>query len=152
MVCAGLVDRAFLRQDETHRIGFRVVRHTARTRRVVCCALSLAAEAYAASSMKEILFGGAAMKRMELASWCPILEDGRSGNVALIYSSDDLEHKNAVALKGFLIQGLHKKRIASFIQGSACQDFARTRSGKICFVPTLAPQPASVPKVALAPR
>jgi uncharacterized protein YeaO (DUF488 family) len=59
--------------------------------------------------MKEILFGGAAMKRMELASWCSILEDARSGNVALINSSHDLEHNNAVALKGFLIQSLHKK-------------------------------------------
>ena len=40
MVCAGVVDRAFLRQDETHWPGFRVVRHTARTRRGACRALN----------------------------------------------------------------------------------------------------------------
>jgi hypothetical protein len=48
--------------------------------------------------MKGILFGGAAMKRVELASWCPILEDASSGNVALIYSSHDLEHNNAATI------------------------------------------------------
>lgn len=41
------------------------------------------------------------------ASWRPILEAARSGNVTLLYSSHDLEHNNAVALKGFLIQSLH---------------------------------------------
>ena len=40
VVCAGAVDRAFLRQDETHRPGFRVVRHAARTRRGACRALN----------------------------------------------------------------------------------------------------------------
>ncbi|MFZ0747046.1 MAG: DUF488 domain-containing protein [Terracidiphilus sp.] len=40
------------------------------------------------------------------ASWRPILEAARRGNVTLLYSSHDLEHNNAVALKGFLIQSL----------------------------------------------
>ena len=47
------------------------------------------------------------MKRMELASWRPMLEAARGGNVTLFYSSHDPEHNNAVALKGFLIQYLH---------------------------------------------
>ena len=44
------------------------------------------------------------------ASRRPILEAARSGNVTLLYSSHDLEHNNAVALKGFLIQNLHKEK------------------------------------------
>lgn len=44
------------------------------------------------------------------ASWRPTLEAARSGNVTLLYSSHDLEHNNAVALKGFLIQNLHKEK------------------------------------------
>lgn len=44
------------------------------------------------------------------ASSRPILEAARSGNVTLIYSSHDLEHNNAVALKGFLIQSLRTKK------------------------------------------
>ena len=34
------------------------------------------------------------MKRIELASWCPILEDARCGNVTLFYSSYNLGHNN----------------------------------------------------------
>jgi hypothetical protein len=48
--------------------------------------------------MKEILFGGAVMKRMELVSWCPMLEDARSGNVTLFYISQGLAHNNAAAI------------------------------------------------------
>ena len=44
------------------------------------------------------------------ASWRPILEAARSGNVTLIYGSHDPEHNNAVALKGFLIQFLRKEK------------------------------------------
>lgn len=57
--------------------------------------MNLTARAYAASSMKEILFEDAATKRMDLASWRPILEEARSGKVALFYNSHDPEHKNA---------------------------------------------------------
>lgn len=38
------------------------------------------------------------MKRMELASWCPILEDARSGNVTLFYSSYNIGHHNAATI------------------------------------------------------
>ncbi len=44
------------------------------------------------------------------ASWRPILEAARSGNVTLLYSSHDPEHNNAVALKDFLIRNLHAER------------------------------------------
>ena len=44
------------------------------------------------------------------ASWRPIQEAARSGNVTLIYSSHDLEHNNAVALRSFLIQSLDTEK------------------------------------------
>ena len=43
------------------------------------------------------------------ASWTPLLEAARSGNVTLIYSSHDQEHNNAVALKEFLMKRLEQK-------------------------------------------
>jgi uncharacterized protein YeaO (DUF488 family) len=45
------------------------------------------------------------------ASWCPILDAARSGNVTLLYSSHDPEHNNAVALKDFLVQNLHAEKV-----------------------------------------
>lgn len=41
-------------------------------------------------------------------SWHPILDAARSGPVTLIFSSHDSEHNNAVALKEFLEQHLHR--------------------------------------------
>jgi uncharacterized protein YeaO (DUF488 family) len=41
------------------------------------------------------------------ASWLPISEAARFGNIKLIYSSHDSEHNNAVALKEFLNQCLN---------------------------------------------
>lgn len=35
-------------------------------------------------------------------SWKPLLEEARHGTVTLLYSTHDLEHNNAVALKAFL--------------------------------------------------
>jgi uncharacterized protein YeaO (DUF488 family) len=45
------------------------------------------------------------------ASWCPILDAARSGNVTLLYSSHDPEHNNAVALKDFLARNLHAEKV-----------------------------------------
>ncbi len=44
------------------------------------------------------------------ASWHPILEAARSGNVTLLFSSHDAEHNNALALKEFLTQSLNKRK------------------------------------------
>ena len=44
------------------------------------------------------------------ASWRPILDAARIGNVTLLFSSHDAEHNNAVALVDFLIQYLHAER------------------------------------------
>lgn len=43
-------------------------------------------------------------------AWKPILESARKGSVTLLFSSHDLQHNNAVALKEFLEQSLHAKR------------------------------------------
>jgi uncharacterized protein YeaO (DUF488 family) len=43
------------------------------------------------------------------AAWQPIIEAARHGAVTLIYSSQDTEHNNAVALQEFLQQHMHKK-------------------------------------------
>ena len=45
------------------------------------------------------------------ASWRPILEAARRGNVTLLYSSHDPEHNNAVALKDFLVRNLHAEKV-----------------------------------------
>ena len=42
------------------------------------------------------------------AAWAPILAAVRNGNATLLYSSRDLEHNNAVALKSYLEQKLQK--------------------------------------------
>ncbi|MGH9616147.1 MAG: DUF488 domain-containing protein [Acidobacteriaceae bacterium] len=42
-------------------------------------------------------------------AWRPIVEAARHGTIALIYSSHDTEHNNAVALKEFLRRHLHRK-------------------------------------------
>ncbi len=36
------------------------------------------------------------------ASWQPILETAREGDITLVYSTRDTEHNNAVALKAYL--------------------------------------------------
>jgi uncharacterized protein YeaO (DUF488 family) len=46
--------------------------------------------------------------RTHPASWRPILEAARSGNVTLLFSSHDSEHNNALALKDFLTGSLSK--------------------------------------------
>lgn len=51
------------------------------------------------------------LRRTESQSRClqPIIEAARHGAVTLIYSSQDTEHNNAVALQEFLQQHMHKK-------------------------------------------
>jgi uncharacterized protein YeaO (DUF488 family) len=44
------------------------------------------------------------------ASWRPMLDAARKGNVTLLYSSHDAEHNNAVALQSFLTQKLHAEK------------------------------------------
>jgi uncharacterized protein YeaO (DUF488 family) len=46
------------------------------------------------------------------AAWLPLLEAARSGDVVLLFSSKDVEHNNAVALKTFLEEkiGSHSGR------------------------------------------
>ena len=43
-------------------------------------------------------------------AWQPILDAAADGEVALIYSSHDAEHNNAVALRDYLDQKLHSRR------------------------------------------
>jgi uncharacterized protein YeaO (DUF488 family) len=45
------------------------------------------------------------------ASWHPILDAARRGNVTLLYSSHDPEHNHAVALKDFLVRNLHAEKV-----------------------------------------
>lgn len=46
-------------------------------------------------------------------SWKPLLEAARKGTVTLVYSSHDVEHNNAVALKDFLESHLRGARKAA---------------------------------------
>jgi uncharacterized protein YeaO (DUF488 family) len=41
-------------------------------------------------------------------AWRPILDAARRGRVTLLYSSHDVDHNNAVALKQFLERHMHK--------------------------------------------
>ncbi len=51
--------------------------------------------------------------RLELKAnpqgWSPILEAAQKGTVTVLFSSHDLEHNNAVALKRFLEQKLARR-------------------------------------------
>lgn len=42
------------------------------------------------------------------SAWKPVVEGARRGTVTLIYNSHDAEHNNAVALKIYLEQHLHR--------------------------------------------